>query len=197
MDKKSVLKALAISIGAVCFGGINAFGQEQEREKPNASGNGKILIAYFSKTGNTRAVAEEIQQTVGGEIFQITTVAPYPENYQTTTGIARQEQNSNARPQLASAVSDMDSYSTIYLGYPIWWGTMPMAVFTFLEQYDFTGKTIAPFCTHGGSGLGRGPADIQRLAPQATVAEGLAVRGDAASNAKEAVSRWLQRISTR
>jgi flavodoxin len=167
-----------------------------------------ILIAYFSRTGenynvgviekgNTEIVAEMIAEQTGGDLFHIETVDSYPENYQECTNVAQQEQRDNARPELSATVANMDGYDTIYLGYPIWWGDMPMAVYTFLESYDFAGKTIIPFCTHAGSGLAGTVRSITSACPGASVESGLAISGTTAQNdresAKNAVIQWLKK----
>ena len=156
--------------------------------------NGKILIVYYSKTGNTRAVAEYIHQAVGGDIFEIKPAKTYPEDYKSTTIVAKQEQKDNARPELASNVKDIAQYDTIFLGYPIWWGTMPMFFFTFLESHNLSGKTIIPFCTYGGSGLGKSAADIKKLCPGATVKSALGLRAAKASSSQADVIAWLKRL---
>jgi flavodoxin len=153
-----------------------------------------ILVAYFSHTGNTREIASQIHERVGGDIFEIVTVDPYPNNYNACVDKAKQEQDDNYRPVLATKVENMDSYDVVFVGYPIWWETMPMAVFTFLEEYDFSGKTIIPFCTHEGSGLGSSVEDIKKLCPNSTVLEGLAVRGSNVNNAQNEVLEWLRKI---
>ena len=155
--------------------------------------NVKILIAYFSHSGNTGIVAKEIQKQIGGEIFKIQTVEAYPQNYNTVVDIAKQEQKANMRPKLKTMVADMDTYNTIILGYPNWWGTIPMAVFTFLEQYDFTGKIILPYCTHGGSRMGRSKQDIIKTCLGADVLDGLDIYGSDVKNSKTAISVWLKR----
>ncbi len=149
-------------------------------------------MAYFSHAGNTREIANQIHEKVGGDIFEIVTVDPYPEDYNACVNQAKQEQDDNSRPELAAKVENMDSYDVVFVGYPNWWGTMPMAVFTFLEEYDFSGKTIVPFCTHEGSRLGRSVEDIKKLCPQSTILEGLAVRGGDVKNAQNEVSEWLR-----
>ena len=156
--------------------------------------DGQILIAYFSKTGNTRKVAEYISRVTGGDLFEIKTVKSYPQEYRPTTEVARKENNENARPELAVNLNTIASYKIIFLGYPNWWGTMPMAFFTFLESHDLTGKTIIPFCTNEGSGLGHSIADIQRLCPGVAVKEGLALRGGNSGGSLNEVSAWLLRI---
>ena len=172
---KSIL-ALSV-IGMMVFGGISIQAEEGSRIE-SFDNTPKILIAFFSRTNNTKALAEHIQSLVGGDIFQVVTKNPYPEGYRATTRVARAELNNDERPELAATISpeDMEKYDVIFLGYPNWWGTMPMAMFTFLEQYDLSGKTIVPFCTHGGGGLGRCPSDIAKLSPNATIHQGFAIR---------------------
>ncbi|HII93066.1 MAG TPA: flavodoxin [Methanosarcina sp.] len=166
------------------------------------------MIAYFSRegnnyvsgkivnlqVGNTKVVADMIQEITGSDAFCIDTVKSYPRGYTATTNVAKKEQNDNARPELSSHVGNMDSYNLIFLGYPNWWGTIPMPVFTFLEEYDFSGKTIVPFCTHEGSGLGHSEKDIAKLCPKATLLKGLAVQGSRVSAAKKDVTDWLSKI---
>lgn len=168
----------------------------------------KCLIAYFSRAGNnyvngnivnlpvgnTEVAAKIIQEIIEGDIFHIGTVNSYPEGYTETTEVAQKELRGNARPELSSHVKDMDSYSVIFLGYPNWWGTMPMAVFTFLEEYDFSGKTVIPFCTHEGSGMGRSESDIKKLCPTAKVLSGLAIRGGRVGRADKDIANWLKKL---
>lgn len=154
----------------------------------------KMLVAYFSHTGNTREIANQIHARVGGDIFEIKTVKPYPSDYDTLLDQARREQDTDYRPKLAAKVKDMGSYDVVFVGYPDWWNTMPMPVFTFLEQYNFAGKTIVPFCTHEGSGLGRSVRDIKRLCPKSTVLDGLAVRGSHVKGAQGEVAEWLHEL---
>lgn len=135
------------------------------------------LIASFSRTGTTRAVAMRIQQKIGGTLFAIRTVTPYPESYRATTAQASDEQQRNDRPPLAEWLNSMDGYDQIFIGYPIWWGTMPMAVFTFLEHYAWQGKQVIPFCTHEGSAFGRSVDDLAKTCRGATLRGGLALHG--------------------
>lgn len=156
---------------------------------------GKVLIAYFSKTGNTETIANMIARQTGGELFKVETVTPYPEDYNETVDIAREEQDNNARPALSTHVEDMSQYDIIYLGYPNWWGTMPQAMFTFLEEYDFSGKTFVPFCTHGGSALGSSERDLAALVPDATLLPGLAVSGSRVDGAEADVKAWIEGLN--
>ncbi|MGA9188908.1 MAG: flavodoxin [Methanosarcina sp.] len=169
----------------------------------------KCLIAYFSRegnnyvsgnivnlpVGNTKIVANMIQEMTRGDLFRIDTVKSYPEDYTETTNVAKKELHDNARPELSNHVENIDSYNLIFLGYPNWWGTMPMPVFTFLEEYNFSGKIIVPFCTHEGSGLGHSEKDIAKLCPKATLLKGLAIHGSRVSAAKKDVADWLSKIS--
>lgn len=181
----------------------------QTTNEPQASDAApKVLIAFFSRAGeninvgfiekgNTHVIAEIIAELTGAEMFKIETVTPYPESYSETTDIAKREQDENARPELSTHVENMDQYDIILLGYPNWWGTMPMAVFTFLEEYDFAGKTVIPFCTHEGSGLGRSERDLASLLPEVTLMDGLAIRGSNVNSdqARQSVSDWLREQS--
>jgi flavodoxin len=136
---------------------------------------GKILVAYFSWSGNAGALAGQVARETGGDLFEIKTVKAYPEVYNDCTAVARQEQNDNARPALSGSVTNMAQYNTVFLCYPNWWGTLPMGVFTFLEAYDFSGKTMYPLVTHGGSRFGRSLDDIKNLCPRAVIGDGLSV----------------------
>jgi flavodoxin len=166
------------------------------------------LITYFSRKGNnyvggsivnlpignTEVVAKKIQALTGSDLFQIRTVKAYPDDYTETTNVAQDELSENARPELAEMVDGMDSYDLIYIGYPNWWGTMPMAVFTFLESYDFSGKTIIPYCTHEGSGMGSSERDIKKLCPNAKVLSGLAIKGGTVGRADKDLADWLKKL---
>lgn len=167
----------------------------------------RTLIAYYSRkgqnyvsgrivslpVGNTEVAAKMAQELTGGDIFEICTVKSYPVDYTETTEVATAEKRANARPELSTHVNNMDQYDTIILGYPNWWGTFPMAVFTFLEEYDFTGKTILPFCTHEGSGLGGSERDIRKLCPDATVLPGLSIQGGSVKGAYDKIKSWLSK----
>lgn len=155
---------------------------------------GGVLVVYFSYSGNTREVARTIHSRVGGQLLEIQTVSPYPRGYDAVVKQAKQEQETGARPRLKPQVVDVAASRIVFLGYPNWWGTMPMPVATFLSEHDFSGKTIAPFCTHEGSRLGRSVADIRKLCPGATVLEGLAIRGRDAGKAQDDVMEWLRGI---
>ena len=135
-----------------------------------------------------------IAEYTGGELFHVETVTVYPDEYNDLIEVAKEEQDNDERPELASAVEDMDRYQTVFIGFPNWWGTMPMAMFTFLESYDFAGKTVIPFCTHEGSALGRSESDIAALIPEAELQKGLAVRGSNVDSAEDDVVSWLEEL---
>lgn len=158
---------------------------------PNAE---KVLVLYFSQSGNTEAVANFIHDAVGGDIVRLETETPYPSDYDELVDYAQEEQRENARPALSTNIDNIDEYDTIFLGYPNWWGDMPMPIYTFLDEYDLSGKTIAPFITHGGSGLSGTPENIKEEEPNATVTEGLAVSGSSSRNAQSTVNNWLSQI---
>ncbi len=154
----------------------------------------KILVAYFSHSGNTREIANQIHKIVGGDIFEIQSVKPYPHDYDAVVEQARQELDSGYKPALKTKIENIKPYDLVFIGYPVWWGTFPAPVKTFLSEYDFSGKTIAPFCTHEGSSLGRSAADISKLCPKSALLNGVAIRGSVVKTAQNKVSEWLREI---
>lgn len=166
------------------------------------------LIVYFSRAGenyvngtietlavgNTEVVAKRLQSMTGADLFCLEPAVPYSDNYNDCIQQAQEDQRADARPALKALPDGLDQYDTIYLGYPNYWGTMPMHVFTFLDAFDFSGKTICPFCTHEGSGLGRSEADLRRLAPKATLQKGLAIHGSAVCREERVLDQWLRTI---
>ncbi|MBQ5564572.1 MAG: flavodoxin [Clostridia bacterium] len=165
----------------------------------------KTLIAFFSradenyfggamryvKVGNTEIVVNSMKDMLTADIFKIEMKEPYSPVYMTCIDQAKKHLRSNARPELVSLPDRVDEYDTIILGYPNYWGTMPMAVFTFLEAFDFSGKTILPFCTNEGSGMGKSEKDIKNTCNGANVAKGLAIRGSKAAGSETDVKKWL------
>jgi flavodoxin len=160
----------------------------------NRSNGHKALVAYFSRTGNTREIANQIHEKAGGDIFEIVSVNPYPGDYNECVKQARQELEKGYRPGLKTIVKNMESYDVIFIGYPNWWSTIPTPVAAFLSEYDLAGKTVVPFCTHEGSRLGRSATDIANLCPRSTIRDGLAVRGGDVKNARTEVSNWLREL---
>lgn len=158
----------------------------------NADGS-SVLIAYFSWGGNTRGIAQEIQSQTGADLFEITLVEPYSSDYNTVLDEAQRDQNEQARPELKSHVDNMEDYDTIILGYPNWWASIPMPIASFLEEYDLSGKTIIPFCSHGGGRFGQSLTAIAKLAPDAQMGEGLSVHYSGGSSLPDDVAEWLEK----
>ena len=163
-------------------------------ENNNTTSNKKALVLYFSQSGNTETVAKFIHEEVGGDIIKLETQKAYPSDYNELVNYAQEEQRNNERPALKTKIDNIDQYDVIFLGYPNWWADMPMPLYTFLDEYDLSGKTIAPFITHGGSGLSGTPNKIKQEEPNATVTEGLAISGSSASSSKGTVQNWLSKI---
>lgn len=151
--------------------------------------NGEIKTLNM---GNTEIAAGIIQEFTGADMFKIEQVQGYSKDYNECIAQAQIDQKRNARPELIAYPESLEQYDTIYLGYPNYWSTMPMAVFTFLEHYDFSGKTIKPFCTHEGSGMGVSEQDIKKLCPDAKTEKGLAIRGGSVQKSKTAIEKWIE-----
>jgi len=158
------------------------------------TGKPKVLIIYYSRTGNTREIANQIHKSVGGDIFEIQTVKPYPDDYEELKIVAKEELASEFKPALKTKIENILSYDVVFIGYPIWWGTFPAPVRAYLSEYDLSKKTVEPFCTHLGSRLGRSVRDISTLCPKSTIQDGLAVWGRDAKDAHNMVSDWLRRL---
>ena len=165
----------------------------------------KTLIAFFSradenyfggamryvKVGNTEIVVNDMKKMIPADTFKIEMKEPYSPVYMTCIEEAKKDLRAKARPELVSMPDSIDEYDTVILAYPNYWGTMPMAVYTFLEQFDFSGKTILPLCTHEGSGMGSSEREIKKTCPGAEVKKGLSITGSEAANASGSVKRWL------
>lgn len=160
----------------------------------------RVLVAYFSRAGenynvgviekgNTEILANLIVEETGADIIAITPVTPYPEGYEDTKTIAMREYEADARPEMVQMLEDLDNYDTIFVGYPIWWGGLPMIMYTFLENFDFDGKTVIPFNTHEGSEQADTVEQIRSALPGATVLDGFAVRGETVQNDTEAARK--------
>ena len=166
-----------------------------------------ILIAYYSRKGenywdgqiinlakgNTEAAAEMIQKAVGGELFEIDTVKTYSPDYTTCTQQAQEEFRAQARPELKRYPESLDKFDTVFVGYPSWWGTCPMAVFTFLKHFDLSGKTVIPFCTNEGSGMGNSERDLAKVCKGAALKKGLSVRGCKVMQSETVIADWAKK----
>lgn len=180
--------------------------QETTQDEASASQTGSnALVAYFSRAGenysvgvvekgNTEILAEEVAALSGADLFHIETVEAYPENYRECTDVAETEQNENARPAIKPDDFNWSDYDTIYLGYPIWWGDMPMGVYTFIEAHDWNGKKVVPFSTHAGSGLAGTIETLRDLCAGADVTEGATMTGESAQTDPEAVKETAEEI---
>ena len=208
MNKKVIILIIALIIVAVTGISIYTLSKDddntttanQQSDNTSVENNesdleaGNVLIVYLSQTGNTETVANIIHDNVGGDIVKLETTEAYPSDYDELVDYAHQEQQEDARPELSTVIENIEQYDTIFLGYPNWCGDMPMAIYTFLDTYDLSGKTIAPFITHGGSGLSGTPENIQEEELNASVTEGLAIDGDEASDSSEDVVEWLNSL---
>lgn len=167
----------------------------------------KSLILYFSRAGenyttegiknieigNTEVIANYIKEFTEADMFKMEPLNDYPEDYMQCTEVAQKELNDDARPELKEYIEDISEYDMIYLGFPNWWNTMPMPVWTQLEKLDFDGKTIKPFVTHEGSGFGKSEKDIKNLCPGAKLAKGLSIRGSSVEDSKKKVKHWVKK----
>ncbi len=162
----------------------------KENVKPEKEG--KVLIAYFSWSGNTRDIAHNIDSRIDADIVELTPVKPYSTDYNTVLMEAQEDQHKNARPELNEHIDNMEQYDIILLGYPNWWASIPMPIATFLESYDFSGKTIIPFCSHGGGRFGQSLTAIAKLAPDSDIGEGLSVHYSGGSTLDDDISEWIK-----
>lgn len=165
-----------------------------ESEAATPEDSSSVLIAYFSWSGNTEAMAGMIQEQTGGDLFAIEPETPYTGDYNALLEQAQQEQADNARPALAAQVENWEQYDTVFVGYPNWWSDAPMIVLSFLESYDCTGKTVIPFCTSGGGGFGHSVDSVTTSAAGATVLEGLHVSGSRVESAQSDITAWLDEL---
>jgi flavodoxin len=188
--------------------------EEQAEETESAAADGSTLVAYYTRIGNTdgdfpegvdaetsasiqvtdegkkgnaQMIAEWVADETGGELFAIQSSDLYPADYNETVDKASEDQSKDARPELTTHVEDMDKYSTVVLVYPNWWGDLPMAVYSFLDEYDLSGKNVVLYCTHEGSSYSDTVSKVQELEPDATVAEGLSIRGGEVAGAETEV----------
>jgi flavodoxin len=152
----------------------------------------KILVTYFSQTGNTREIALQIAAATGADVFEIVPEHAYPADYSAVVEQAKRELRSDFRPKLKTKAPNLGAYDVVFVGSPCWWGTVAPPVMTFLESQSLSGKTLVPFMTHEGSGMGKSIADIERLSPGAKVLDGKPFRGSGVKGARGEVIRWLK-----
>lgn len=197
MNKKifmSFMALLLFAVTTVMACSNEDSGAETAPGEVIADDAGKTLIVYFSWSGNTRAVANHIHDLIGGDIVEIETVVPYPDTYEEVTQIVPGQLASDYRPELKTKVGNMDEYDTLIVGTPIWGSHLAPPVKSFLAEYDLSGKAIAPFCTHGGSGTAQSVNDIRSVCPDATILGSLAVYGSRTDDARGEIEQWLEQI---
>ena len=205
MNKKVMTIIIAALIVVVLvIGGFMLFGRNQSvgldssiENKDGATGkttldSDRVLVVYFSETGNTQKLAQEIYEQVGGDFRRIEPVKPYPTGAD-LFDYTEKERDDDARPEFKDLNINLDDYDYIFVGYPMWWYTLPMIMYTFFDTYDFSGKTIIPFNTHEGSGDGGTYETIKEFEPNATVLDGLPIRGgDMSKDQTDTVKEWLK-----
>jgi flavodoxin len=183
------MASAALGAGAATVAG--SAGAKQQR------GRSKTLVAYFTRTGNTRVVAEKIRLALRADVFAIEPATPYPEDYEATVRLAEQERDSNFQPSLKATVPDIASYETVFLGFPIWSETIPPVIRSFLTQHDLSGKTLVPFLTHGGYGQGSSVRATNQLAPHARILAPFVMEADQERRTIAQVTNWLDRVNVR
>lgn len=166
----------------------------EEGELDAAQQGNHTLVAYFSWSGNTEQMAKMIQENTNADLFEISPVTPYTSDYNALLDQAQQEQSDNARPEISAEVENWDDYDVVFVGYPNWWNDAPMIIYTFLESYDWSGKTLIPFCTSGGSGFGQSLDSVEESSAGAVMGEGLHVMGDDVEGAQEDVTEWISAL---
>lgn len=187
--KKVFLALIAIF---ACFVGFALVETTNAKEEKMGLENKKILIVYYSHSGNTREIANQIKEFSNGDIFEIQTVDEYPSEYRVLTEQAKKEINADYKPALKSKLENVADYDVVFVGSPSWWSTIAPPVATFLTEHDLSNKIIIPFVTHGGSGMGHNAEDIAKLSPNSKVMEGKAFRGSSAKSAQDDVAAWLK-----
>lgn len=186
---------MALAMAASIFGACGCSAAEQEIVKAAAE-PGKILVAYYSYSGNTRFAAEQIQKDTGGTLFEIKPVKPYPADYNACVELAKREINAGVKPELAEKVKEFDKYDVIFVGTPNWWSTMAPPVLAFLSSYEFSGKTVIPFVTHGGGGMARCETDMRKAVPKAKFGKGRAFSGGSIRHSGDAITNWANETVT-
>jgi flavodoxin len=185
-SRRETLKG-GLLLPLIAGAGVSASGSSAQQ----LPSDGKVLVACFSRTGNTRVVAGQIRRALGAGLFDIQPAEPYPEDYEATVGQAQRERDSGYEPPLKETVPDIDSYGVVFLGFPIWGMTAPPVIRSFLSRHDLSRKTLVPFITHGGYGLGQSLAVLADHAPRARLLDGFAMEADQERETLTRVTRWL------
>lgn len=207
MSRRAFVGVSAAALAGLALGGCAQGDEEPQARQPEPAApeepvpqdvpaaatpaGGNAVIAVFSRTGNTLALAEAVQARTGFDLVRIEPAEPYPDDYDEMLDVGQREQDEDARPALADGVPSLAAYDTIYLGFPVWWGHIPQIVKTLADRGDLAGKTIAPFCTSGSSSIAASVADLRALCPDAVVLDGLTVTESALSTMDESAEAWL------
>ena len=190
---KRVLSILVVAMLIASLGLYQYSKVEAKKTEENIMTDKKILIAYYSHSGNTKAVAEKIKSVTGGDIVEIIPEKPYPNGYNELVELAKVEKTNNVMPAIKPIGKNVAEYDVVFVGTPVWWYTMASPVKTFISENNFDGKVIAPFCTHGGGGESATFTDMQKLAPKATVKSGLSTYEKTASDKN--VADWVKSLN--
>ena len=188
-------RTMALMMAASFFGASGCSAENVAAQKVETE-PGKILIAYYSWSGNTRFAAEQIQKLTGGTLFEIKPAKAYPSDYGACVDQAKKECRDEFKPELATKVDDFSKYDVIFVGTPNWWSTMAPPVRSFLAGYDFSGKTVIPFVTHGGGGMAHCERDMRKVCPKATFGKGGTFSGGSIRNAADALRKWVDEVVT-
>lgn len=207
--------AVAAALGVPNTGKAADVDNSTKQTTSSVQTGGKVLVAYFSVPetdgvdassgasrlvtggklqGNTEYVATVISEATGGDLFEIKTVHTYPGSHKELIDAAKKESDDNARPQLATHIKNLKEYDVIFVGFPNWWYDMPKPLYTFFDEYDFSGKTVVPFCTHGGSRFSSAIKTIREMEKNATVLNGYTIARDRVAESKEGILKWLEKI---
>lgn len=186
--------SIIIAVIALAISGVIFFTRQSVNAEGNKMNNQKTLVVYYSYSGNTEIIAKKIQSQTGADLFKIETVKPYPTGYNEVVEQAKQEKASSYMPELKQKVANLQDYDTVFVGTPIWWYTMAPAVKSFLSENNLSGKTIIPFCTHGGGGCSAAFSDMEKFAPDSKFKKGLVIYEKGNSSTDDEITRWLKSL---
>lgn len=202
---KNLIKSLALIVAGLLMS-VSCSGNDSVKKSETMGKSGKVLIVFFShagenygvgnvKVGNTKLVADEIQRLTGGDKFEVVAEKNYDMPYDALTRLAKEETEKGEKPPFKGEVKNIEEYQIIFIGGPIWWGTYPQVMFTFFDKYDLNGKTIIPFSTHEGSGLGTVVSDLKSIYPNATFKEAISIYGHETRKDLSKVSKWVKSLN--
>lgn len=191
-------KLTALTLSIVLAFSLAACSNTQQNDTPDPVSSEETSQVEESTptevTGNTGVMAHMIAEASGGELFSIRTVEPYPDSYDDTIDVGQSEKNNGIRPELSTHIENLDQYDTVFVGFPNWWYGMPMVMYSFFDEYDFSGKTLIPFCTSGGSAFSDAIEEIKNMEPDADVLDGLHIGGSSVTGAESRVNEWVAEL---